>query len=162
MNLTTTIQAINTLLQAEFPTLQTNGIAKQYIREDNEQYYGVYIGAGKIVPVMPDTSKQHISFFTIENMTLKENAQDYSIAEMKFWWWGQLHRIDPTRDYDYTDHIIAKISDILKRKGGYNMQVDFEAEKWLDFQANKQLYMLPFSYFTINFSLQFNNCIIFT
>jgi hypothetical protein len=156
MNLQATINAINLRLASEITNYEAFGISKMLKRNDDETTPIIYLGSGKSQDLFPDTSKIQYSFFEVEQVNLPEDKQMLSNASVNLIFWGQLDKIDPLKNYDFSLEHLQKIIDILREFEVENLVINFTDvfQKYSLYRTNKQLFMLP--YFTAKIKMQLN------
>ena len=125
-------------------------------REDGSTYPQVYIQAGnrKILDLSPDTSKKSYVFFE-KNKT--EVSPDGNIFDLSLIFWGQLAKIDDTKDYDFVSQIENDIIKILLDNGAFDIIIDEDRafDKYNLHETQQQYLMYPYTAFRVDFSI---NC----
>jgi hypothetical protein len=122
-------------------------------RQDGSTYPGVYIqkGGQKILDLTPNTKFKSFVFFEKTSYTLNDDNE----FNLSLIFWGQLDKIDSSKEYDFTDEILNEITNVLKLCGAYNIISTFEDvfSRYNLHNSEKQMFMYPYTAIKIDFSI---------
>jgi hypothetical protein len=122
-------------------------------RQDASTYPGVYIqkGGQKILDLTPNTKLKSFVFFEKTSYNLNDDNE----FNLSLIFWGQLDKINSSKEYDFTDEILNEITNILKLCGAFNIISTFEDvfSRYNLHNSEKQMFMYPHTAFKIDFTI---------
>ena len=149
------VQDLNALLTSYVEYLY--GIVHVGYDEDGNTYPSVYYndGSRKNFMLFPNNRVKSFGFWEFGGANILDD-DDGVIYSLSFVFWGNLERIDGTKNYDFTAEIEQNILKVLKGQGAENINytednVFVDYSKYLE--EEKQTLMRPNTGFRISFDI---------
>lgn len=111
------VQSLNALITEHVEYLY--GIASMGYDEDGSTYPSIYWndGSGKNMMLFPDDKVKSFGFWEFFDGAEVLNDDDGTYFRLAFVFWGNLERIDSTKNYDFTSEILQAILNIFIEQG---------------------------------------------
>ncbi len=155
------VQTLNALLTSHVELLF--GIVHTGVTDENDTYPQIYNNDGSTSNIMifPDDKVKSFCFWEFKNADVLDE-DDGMVYELTFIFWGNLERIDPSKNYDHTSEIEQAILKVFKGQDVTEMNLTEEDvfvnySKYLE--QEKQTLMRPNTAFKINFKIQGSVCV---
>jgi len=147
------VQQLNVLLAGEVERLY--GIVHIGYDEEGKTYPSIYRndGSKKNMILFPDNRVKSFGFWEFSEATVLDDDEGIEY-ELSFVFWGNLQRIDESKDYDFTSEIEQSIVQILKDDGATGItytQEDVFSDYSKYEEKSRQTLMRPNTGFKISF-----------
>lgn len=139
-----------------------SGKAEDELR--GKTYPQIYAGTGKKNFNISPSTKKNVYIFFESNGFGMDFKEDEGQLNMSLILWGQLNKIDPSKDYDYTPELIQDVLSVLTYFEASSVRVIEEPEEvfskyTLYTQVKNQFLMRPYTAFKIEFVIPYRKCL---
>lgn len=155
-----TVQNINALLTSYVENLY--GIVHLGFDEDGNTYPSVYYndGSKKNLMLFPDNRVKSFCFWVLNGAEVLDD-DDGMVYDLTFIFWGNLERIDQSKNYDHTSEIQQSILKVFKGQDVTELSYTQE-DVFVDYtkylEQERQTLMRPNTGFKISFKIQGSVC----